>query len=99
MELLASQPIAKTKETINLRIVSEGDTYSFYYSTGFDWTGEKMKWNLLKEKLDAKFLSTKVAGGFVGSVFGMYATSLGKPSSNSANYHLFEYIGKDEVYK
>jgi alpha-N-arabinofuranosidase len=53
----------------------------------------------LKGGVDGKFLSTKTAGGFVGSVFGMYATSLGKPTNSSVHYHLFEYIGKDDVYK
>jgi hypothetical protein len=35
------------------------------------------------------------AGGFVGSIYAMYATSLGWPSSSTASFDWFEYDGKD----
>jgi len=54
---------------------------------------------LLLDGVDGKFLSTSVAGGFVGSVFGMYATSLGKPSTSKAYFNWIEYKGNDDVYK
>ncbi len=49
--------------------------------------------------IDGHFLSTKTAGGFVGSVFGMYATSLGKVSNANAYFDWFKYIGMDDIYK
>jgi alpha-N-arabinofuranosidase len=49
--------------------------------------------------VDATFLSTKVAGGFVGCMYALYATSSGTPSGNSAFVDWFEYVGNDEVYK
>ena len=59
---------------------AEGATYSFYYSA------DGKNWNLLKDKVDAKFLSTKTAGGFVGWLYGMYTTSSGEQSSNSSSF-------------
>jgi alpha-N-arabinofuranosidase len=56
------------------------------------------KWTVLQD-VDAKFLSTATAGGFVGSVFGLYVTSLGEPSSTKAHYDWFEYKGNDEVFR
>jgi len=99
MELLALQPLPENYSSVDLLIISEGNTYSFYWSVGFEWAIDRMKWNLLKADVDGKFLSTKNAGGFVGSMFGMYVTSLGKPSSTSAQYNLFEYKGNDDIYK
>lgn len=46
----------------------------------------------------SQVLSTARAGGFVGSVFGLYATSLGKPSSTKAAFDWFEYKGNDPVF-
>ncbi len=56
-------------------------------------------WNLLQDHVDAKFLSTKVAGGFVGCVYALYATSLGQASKNMAHYDWFEYQGDDRVHR
>lgn len=91
-ELLATAPLDNTKP-IDLKIEADNDSYSFYFSTGNN------KWNLLKDKVDARFLSTKDAGGFVGCMFGLYATSEGKPSSNIASFDWFEYSGNDGVFK
>ena len=99
MELMKSEALPPNTNSIDLLIVSEGATYSFYWSTGVDLTTGRVKWNILQSGLDGKFLSTKVAGGFVGSMFGMYATSLGKPTTSSVTYSLFEYKGNDDVYK
>lgn len=90
-ELLASQPV--TGNNVFLKIEANNDAYSFYYGT------KKNNWKLLKDKLDGKFLSTKVAGGFVGSVFAMYATSNGAPTTSSAFYDFFEYKGNDDAFK
>jgi len=44
-------------------------------------------------KLDTRYLSTEVAGGFTGVMIGLYASSNGKPSKAKAYYDWFEYQG------
>jgi xylan 1,4-beta-xylosidase len=41
--------------------------------------------------VDSRVLSTEVAGGFVGTLVGMYATSSGVPSEAVADFDAFEY--------
>ncbi len=53
----------------------------------------------IKDSVDGTYLSTAKAGGFVGCMFALYATSLGKPSKSTAYFDWFRYIGDDEVYK
>ncbi|RYY56102.1 MAG: glycoside hydrolase family 43 protein [Chitinophagaceae bacterium] len=89
---LARAPLKTNGATLFLRIISAGDTYSFYYST------DGTKWTALKEKADATYLSTRTAGGFVGVLYGMYATSSGKPSSSSASFRHLSYSGNDPMY-
>jgi alpha-N-arabinofuranosidase len=94
MELLASQELGEEagKKPLGLRIDANGGAYSFLYST------QPGKWIPLKEEVDGRFLSTRVAGGFVGCMFAMYATSLAAASKNTAFYNWFEYTGRDETY-
>ena len=95
MELIASKRLESSSGTksVYLRIEARGETYAFLYSV------RPAKWTLLKGGVDATFLSTRVAGGFVGSLYAMYATSLGAPSDNTAAFDWFEYAGNDERYK
>ena len=95
MELLASSTLGKeeSESEVSLRIEAKEDTYSFSY------TCTPGHWILLKESVDAKFLSTRIAGGFVGCMFGLYATSLDKPTASFAEYDWFEYSGQDAVYQ
>jgi xylan 1,4-beta-xylosidase len=95
LELLASRKIDDNfaQREILLKITAAGAKYSFHYAFKL---GE---WILLKDNVDARFLSTRVAGGFVGCVYALYATSLGKSSNNIAYFDWFEYVGNDEVYK
>jgi alpha-N-arabinofuranosidase len=53
--------------TIRLRIDARGDRYDFLYSVGAD------EWTPLFRDADGTVLSTEVAGGFVGTMIGMYA--------------------------
>jgi xylan 1,4-beta-xylosidase len=92
MELLAQQPLA-TVGKLRLRIRAEGDTYSFEFAES-----PKAGWRPLKDKVDARFLSTQVAGGFIGCLYGMYATSSGQPTSNSAAFKYLTYQGHDATY-
>ena len=92
MELLTSLKIGdevRGKE-VELRIEAHGNSYSFLYAR------EDHAWNLVKDSVDARFLSTRIAGGFVGCVYALYATSLGQASDNSAYFNWFEYVGHDE---
>jgi len=79
--------------TVCLRIDAKKNKYSFLYKVGSN------EWRVLKDSVDARFLSTKVAGGFVGCVYAMYATSMGRKSSNMAYFYWFEYVGKHEKFK
>ena len=91
-ELLASQKLNSSKP-VYLKIEAKADTYAFYYAE------KKNKWTLLKDAVTASFLSTKVAGGFVGSLFALYGTSNGDPTTSSAIYDWFEYKGNDDGLK
>lgn len=95
MNLIASRTIPEEfhDKTLYLRIEAEGNVYSFLYAFV---PGE---WKLVRDNVDATFLSTKIAGGFVGCMYALYATSLGEPSSNQAEFEWFEYTGDDQVYR
>lgn len=79
-------------EPVFLRIEGQGSVYNFYHAT------RNNRWQLLTGDFDGKFLSTRVAGGFVGTTIGMYATSQGAASTNVARFDWFEYSGEDPVY-
>jgi alpha-N-arabinofuranosidase len=91
MDLLAQANLESAK--VLFRIDAKGDQYSFHYAHTPD------QWILLKDKVDGKFLSTQVAGGFIGCVFGMYTTSSGEESTNSASFNYLRYEGNDPMYK
>ncbi|MBT1704234.1 glycoside hydrolase family 43 protein [Chryseosolibacter indicus] len=93
MELLEQVQLKTEPQQVKLRINAAGPFYSFEYAL------EPNKWVLLKDKVDAKFLSTHVAGGFIGCLYGLYATSSGKETSNSASFKYLKYEGNDSVYK
>ena len=95
MELLASARIPKNEKNneVYLKITANGNKYSFQYGA------KPGKWNVLKDSVDATYLSTKVAGGFVGCMYAIYATALGDNSGNTAYYDWFKYVGDDRVYK
>lgn len=93
MELLAEIPLETKTSKLHLKTIAEGAYYSFYYALN------GKSWNLLKDKVDAKFVSTKTAGGFVGCIYGMYATSSGEPSVNRSSFQYLKYTGNDPVYR
>jgi xylan 1,4-beta-xylosidase len=93
MDLIMEVLAATSAEKVLLRIDSEGEYYSFYCAF------KPNDWIPLKEKVDAKFLSTEVAGGFIGCVYGLYATSSGKETSNNASFKYLRYSGNDPMYK
>ncbi len=91
MELMAQANVGSGPAL--LRIIAEGEQYSFHYAS------KPGQWKLLKDKVDGTYLSTEVAGGFIGALFAMYATSEGKETSNSASFQYLKYEGKDPMYK
>ena len=93
MSLLTQVPLANEVKQLHLRIDAKGAYYEFYYGL------KPNDWVLVKNNVDGKFLSTEVAGGFIGCVFGMYATSSGKTTSNSASFGYLRYAGNDPMYK
>lgn len=80
--VLASRSVS-SRENI-LKIVSREQKTSFYVV-------ENGKDIPVLENVEVSFLSTEIAGGFVGCTIGMYATSNGKASSNYADFAWFEY--------
>jgi alpha-N-arabinofuranosidase len=69
------------------KVEADGQAYSFYIAT------EPETWRPVAEGVDGRILSTPCAGGFVGAYIGMYASSNGQPSSNTADFDWFEYVG------
>jgi alpha-N-arabinofuranosidase len=67
-----------------LRIEAEPEAYAF------SWEADSGR----SERLDAaltRFLSTEVAGGFVGTYVGLYATGGGRPAATPAAFDWFDY--------
>ncbi|GAB3017306.1 glycoside hydrolase family 43 protein [Spirosoma pulveris] len=93
LELITEVPLASAAAKVDFKIQSAGALYSFYYST------DGKNWNLLKDQVDGKFLSTKVANSFIGCVYGLYATSSGEKSGNFASFKYLKYKGDDPMYK
>ena len=68
-----------------LKVCARKQSLSFYYGN------DKISVSLLADNCDGSILSTEKAGGFVGTVLGMFAS--GKAASqNFADFHWFEYI-------
>jgi alpha-N-arabinofuranosidase len=82
-EEIAFKSISES-EKISFKIEAKGKYYSFFYSKN------DKDWEAISENVDATFLSTKTAGGFVGTIYGMYTTSSGEKSTNKAVYHWFK---------
>lgn len=83
-QLLNSIPLKKKNSAILFKITIDEKGYSFYYAH------KKNKWLLLRSSMDRRFLSTSTAGGFVGCMIGMYATSSGIKTTNTARFDWFE---------
>ena len=68
--LIASAPLNVTAGSpVRLRIRARGRACDFEYATAGG------NWQVLRAGEDGRILSTKAAGGFVGTVFGLYAYS------------------------
>ena len=85
---LAELPIEGSR--FYFKVEADGQAYSFYIATAPE------AWQPVAEGVDGRILSTPFAGGFVGAYIGMYASSNGQPSANTADFDWFEYVGLDE---
>jgi len=81
-----------TDDTFEIKINIAGAHYSFLFKS----KGSK-HWETLAGNLDARPLSTHVAGGFIGCMLGLYATSQGQPTANKALYLWTKYQGMDKT--
>jgi alpha-N-arabinofuranosidase len=70
--VLATAPIEPSAGPVYLRIRARDGRYDFLYAT------EPNAWQALRNDADGTVLSTKVAGGFVGTMFGLYAYTDGQ---------------------
>ena len=83
-EVLASKNCEGAE--MDLEIVQTGQTLSFF-------AGGDQADNLVVALSDASFLSTEVAGGFVGNTLGIYASSNEEPVNNEAT---FKYLALEQ---
>ena len=65
--VLATAPLPNADATVYLRITARRGAYDFSYATSPD------RWTPLVSNADGTILSTKTAGGFVGTLFALYA--------------------------
>jgi xylan 1,4-beta-xylosidase len=84
MEKLAEKVLTQNSAEVELKIEASRDHYNFFFRSADG------NWISVIQNVDARYLSTKEAGGFVGCVYAMYATSLGQPSDTLAHFHWFE---------
>lgn len=87
--ILAEKPVSPGR--VYLKVEAQGQAYSFSVS------GDGSQWEPVAECVDGRILSTTVAGGFVGTYIGMYASSNGLPSQATADFDWFEYTGGEET--
>lgn len=84
--ILAEQPVDSNR--LYLKVEAVGQAYSFFAAT------EPEMWQEVAGGVDGRILSTPIAGGFVGAYMGMYASSNGHTSQNTADFAWFEYVGR-----
>jgi xylan 1,4-beta-xylosidase len=88
-EILAEQPIQAGR--FSLKVEARAQAYSFYFAQ------EPDQWCPLAENVDARILSTPVAGGFLGTWIGMYASSNGMSSLSVVDFDSFTYTGNEGI--
>lgn len=95
MEVLGEVELAEhqLRKNVSLKIAFDKNEYTFSYSFN------ELDFSTLYVLNEGENLSTRVAGGFVGTTLGMYATSNGQSSNSLARYLKFTYSGNDEIFK
>ncbi len=73
-------------DKVLLKITGTPYQYTFYYATPNNEN------NFVElDRMDTRYLSKEVAGGFTGVMIGLYATSNGKPTQAKAYFDWFDY--------
>ncbi|GIH26803.1 glycoside hydrolase 43 family protein [Acrocarpospora phusangensis] len=70
---------------VHLAVEAHGQDYQFRYAL------EPDEWRDLGAPADGRILGSTTAGGFIGTMIALYATSNGAPSANTASFDWFEY--------
>ena len=73
-----------------LRVTARLQDLSFYAAR------EEEAWEPAAEHVSGTLLCKEVAGGFTGTVIGLYASAGGQESSNTADFDWFEYRSLEE---
>jgi len=87
---LLSSTVLKSN-TLYLKITADGVYYNFF------WSVNAIDWNVLKNKVDGRFLGLADAGRFTGTFIGMYASSNGSASKNYVDFDWLEYSGNQNT--
>lgn len=86
--VIAEITLPQAKIAITLKIMQRGQKLSFWYALQNEGFAK------LPAEADARFLSTEMAGGFVGNTIGMYASANHR---DSGNYALFDYFAVTDL--
>lgn len=86
VEVVAEKPFEK--ERVYLKVSAVGQDYSFFFGES------ETVLTSFAENVDGRILSTDIAGGFVGTYIGLFASSNGAESNNHADFDWFSYSGK-----
>lgn len=86
--VLAEASLSQGEIAITLKIMQRGQKLSFWYAL------QNEAFIKLPAEADARFLSTEMAGGFVGNTIGMYASANHRDSENHA---LFDYFAVTDL--
>lgn len=82
-QLIARAPWEK--KILYLKVTADYQKFDFYFSE------DNENWIALATQTDGTLLSREVAGGYTGTVLGLYASSNGSESRNYADFDWFEY--------
>jgi xylan 1,4-beta-xylosidase len=74
-------------DRIYLKVEVQSQDYRFYIGS------TEASFEIVAEKVDGRILSTDLAGGFVGTYLGIFASSNGRNSQNYADFDWFDYQG------
>lgn len=82
---LQNEDQSRNEAGILLRITAEKQDLRFSYSY------DGRSYHIVKAGVDARILSTDIAGGFVGNTMGLYCSGNGSDNSNYADYEWLYY--------
>lgn len=83
--LVENEDVSRSEKGLRLRITADQQKLKFAYS----YDGKS--YHIIKADVDARMLSTDVAGGFVGTTMGLYCSSNGSLSENFADFDWVSY--------